>query len=89
MLQEKSIQNTSLAAGLCSERMLTFLSCIFWLSSPLEWKQTLDHKEWRAKKKKKKETQKIPTFSDVFGSWLVATFELISQSAVHGHAPNL
>lgn len=43
----------------------------------------------KGKKKKKKETQKIPTFSDVFGSWLVATFELISQSAVHGHAPNL
>ena len=78
-LQEKSIQNTILAAGLCSLRMLTFLPSIS--DSQLSWNESRTHtikKEKRRREKKdKKPKQNTKThFGDVLGAGLVTTFSL-------------
>lgn len=60
-LQEKSIQNTILAAGLCSLRMLTFLPGIS--DSQLSQNESRTHtiKKKREREKDKEEEEKNPT----------------------------
>lgn len=72
-LQEKSIQNTILAAGWCSVRMLTFLPSIS--DSQLSWSESRTH-TIKKRKRGKKEKEKQNHFSDSLGSGLVATFSL-------------
>lgn len=76
-LQEKSIQNTILAAGLCSVRMLTFFPSIS--DSQLSWSESRTHtikKRKKIKKKKTRKKEKQNHFSDTLGAGLVATFSL-------------
>ena len=57
-LQEKSIQNTILAAGLCSVRMLTFSPVFLTLSYPGVKAELIPFKTEKKIKKKKKEERK-------------------------------
>ena len=76
-LQEKSIQNTILAAGLCSVRMLTFSPVFLTLSYPGVKAELIPFKtEKKIKKKKKRKKEKQNHFSDTLGAGLVATFSL-------------
>lgn len=62
-LQEKSIQNTSLAAGLCSVRMLTFLPRIS--HSQLSWRERRTYTFKRKKERKKIEKKTLPPVTHV------------------------
>ena len=57
-LQEKSIQNTILAAGLCSVRMLTFSPVFLTLSYPGVKAELIPLKREKRLKTKKKEERK-------------------------------
>lgn len=84
-LQEKSIQNTSLASGLCSGRMLTSPPRISgsWLSWSGNRTQTI-----RSKEKRKKRNKEENPSSDVLGPGLEATFSLHTKVECD-QAPNL
>lgn len=77
-LQEKSIQNTSLASGLCSGRMLTSPPRISgsWLSWSGNRTQTIRSKEKRKKKQRGK------PFQWCAGSWIRSHIQLTYQSGV-------
>lgn len=76
-LQEKSIQNTSLASGLCSIRMLTSPPRISgsWLSWSGNRTQTIRRKE------KEKEKQRGKPFQWCAGSW-IRNVQFTCQSGV-------
>lgn len=74
-LQEKSIQNTILAAGLCSVRILTFLPSI--RDSQLSWSESRTHKQ---QKERKRGERKKAHFSNALGAGLGTT--LSSQRQV-------